>query len=764
MKKKIRLSIWRIGIFCFLIIMMNVMQVRAKEQKRVLFISSYGYEWEIVQKQIKGIKERFGKDVIVEYQFMDTQYMQYELSEKILEDRLTLTRMDEDKYDAILAGDDAALDFVMRHQQELFSNTPIVFLGVNNHTLAKEAIQNPYITGIFENYPVRKTLEMATSICTEAQNIVAVCDYSCFSTEVLEQFLQSHEELYKYDFKVLDCRKYSTEEILDTVSSFDENTILLYIIFSRDNTGKIMTYRQGFDMIIEAANIPVFCMDTVGIEAGGIGGWCISHEEEAGMAADLVKEILDGKDLKELELQNAVSKCFANRKALLHYGIPRSMFPREASFYSFSEDKTIIQPEMIWSVFCSILVLILIYAVYWNVVNEKKKGLENALVESEKVNEVKTEFISRMSHDIRTPLNGILGMSEILAKSDNLAEIKEYNDNIYTSAKFLLGLINDVLEMSKIESGNIVLHPKRYGLSQFKQYVEAVITPLCSKKQHVLEIDLHAHEKWQPLLDELRLNQVVFNLLSNAVKYTPQGGRIDLILEEEFDEESKKLWVKFTIRDTGIGMSQEFTKRMYDAFAQEEREVRNDHMEGTGLGLYIVHAIVKTMNGTIQVKSEVDKGSEFKVSIPCDVVERKEEQVEDAESIDVSRLKGKHILVCEDKMINANIVKIMLQKRGIDVIIATNGKEAIECISQSEESFFAGVLMDIRMPVMDGFEACRQIKLLQRQDVKSLPVIAMTAEAFEQDRKRTLAAGFSEHLAKPVEEAELLRTLCHHIR
>ena len=767
MLKKKRVPVWwkyalMTGIFMLLIA--TGFHVDAQDHDKVLFISSYGYEWESVPQQIEGIRECLGEDAWIAYQFMDTQHRDLEQAEKYLYDNLVASKDDIHEYDAILLGDDLALSFAMKYQEELFPETPMVFFGINNRELAKNAVQNSYITGVLENYSIRKTLEMATTLCPKTENIVAIYTQTPSSVGVLEQFRLCQDEFYKYNFEILECSQYTEQQILEKVAEFSDDTILLYIVFSKDKNGQNVSYGNGMKLVTQAATIPVFCMDTLGIDAGGLGGWCISYKEEGIQAAEIVKRILEGELPDEIELQETVSGCLVNGDKMSQFRLKLGELSRETSFYpekiSFFEKYN----KLLNNICIGVLLVILFGVIYWNLMDTNKKELENAVVAAEKANKAKSEFLSRMSHDIRTPMNGILGMSELLAKTDDMGEIKDYNNKIYTSAQFLLGLINDVLDMSKIESGNIVLHPRRYDIGQFRQYVDAVIRPLCNKKHHMFHFSVTLHEDYQPLVDELRVNQIVFNLLSNAVKYTPQGGKIELILTEDIDFHQNKLWIKFTIRDTGIGMTKDFIQHMFDAFSQEDREGTDvGGMDGTGLGLSIVQALVKLMDGTIQVKSEVDKGTEFRVEIPCDYIPRENRSERTVELVDDSKLKGKHILVCEDKLISANIVKIMLEKRGLEIVIASNGKEAVECVEQSEESYYSAILMDLRMPVMDGFEACKRIKELPREDVRKMPIIAMTADAFDCDRDRTFQSGFSDHLTKPVEEIAIVRTLCRHI-
>lgn len=391
---------------------------------------------------------------------------------------------------------------------------------------------------------------------------------------------------------------------------------------------------------------------------------------------------------------------------------------------------------------------------------QHQKELEEALSKANDATRAKTDFLSRMSHDIRTPMNGIIGMTYIAKEQNNPEKTDECLDKIQTSSEFLLGLVNDILDLRKVESGSIELHPEPYLMSDFDKYIDAVIKPLYEDKDQQFIIDTHHVESVIPIMDILRFNQIVFNLLSNAVKYTPEHGTIKLLVNNKIIENHKER-ITIVVSDNGIGMSKEFQSRLFDEFTQESRN-DNSVTRGSGLGLAIVKKMVDIMDGTISVESEIQKGSKFTVVLDFDYIETEQSKwykTVSYDKYDTEVLKGKHLLLCEDHPMNQEIAKALLTEKGIIVETADNGAIAVEKFTISNEGFYDFVLMDVRMPVMNGYEATENIRSLDRKDAKTVPIIAMTADAFTDAIKRSYESGMNYHLAKPLNPDLLFFTL-----
>ena len=386
--------------------------------------------------------------------------------------------------------------------------------------------------------------------------------------------------------------------------------------------------------------------------------------------------------------------------------------------------------------------------------------IEESVRKQEKASLAKSEFLSRMSHDMRTPLNVIMGMSRLAKDNDNPADTDSCLDKINISSEFLLGLINDVLDMEHIESGKIVLHPVPYSGLEFRKYIDAVISPLCEQKNVHFQYSYDGITDFTVMQDKLRINQVYFNLLSNAVKFTPEGGSVSFHSNIE-ETDHNTIFMDVTIADTGIGMKPEFAAHMFEPFTQEN-QVFKSISEGSGLGLYIVKRICDLMNMSIEVHSEPGHGTTFHLQGEYPVaIDTKEEPKDRQQPISEDFLANKTILVCEDHPLNQEIIRRLLEKKNAIVVVAENGKSGVELFEQSIPGDFAMILMDIRMPVMDGIQAAKQIRASSRMDAGTIPIIALTANAYDEDVKHCKEAGMNGHLAKPIEPEALYQIMAN---
>ena len=399
---------------------------------------------------------------------------------------------------------------------------------------------------------------------------------------------------------------------------------------------------------------------------------------------------------------------------------------------------------------------------------EQKNKLSEALTEAEKANRAKSDFLSLVSHDIRTPLNGIMGMTQLALKEDVNGKVKEYLEKAEMSSSFLLGLINDLLDMSKIESGKVELKPEKYTYTEFTEYLNSVINPLCQKKN--LTFAIETDEMVQDIvIDKLRFNQIMFNLLSNACKYTNEGGHISLRINCE--KVSDELCIgTFIVKDDGIGMSEEFQEHLFETFSQENR-MKFNHNEGTGLGLAITHSLIELMGGEISVESEIGVGSTFTVQLTFQyldsnveekkepIIEPIEHEIKEAESTNAKNYDGMNFLLCEDNIINQEIAIEILTKLGASVTVADDGEIGVKTFEESKLNHFSAIFMDIRMPNMDGLSASMAIRELDRDDAKTVPIIAMTANAMSEDRMECVEAGMNAFIAKPINVKELYKIM-----
>ena len=400
------------------------------------------------------------------------------------------------------------------------------------------------------------------------------------------------------------------------------------------------------------------------------------------------------------------------------------------------------------------------------IIEEKNRELAQAVQKANEANAAKSEFLSRISHDIRTPMNGIIGMMHLAKMQKNPPETENCLDKINTSAQFLLGLINDILDMTKAESGKLELHPEPYLIENFLGYIEAVIRPLCRVKNQTLEISAAPVNGYIPLMDILRVNQIYFNLLSNAVKYTPEGGHIRVQLKDELCPGQKRVRVTTQISDDGIGMSEKFQKILFEPFVQENRDDSSE-MRGSGLGLAIVKKIIDALGGEISVKSQIGQGTTYTFSIAYDYIhaeELKKKTAQKSANQTMEVLQGKHVLLCEDHPLNQEIARALLEKKGMIVEAADNGQVGTKLFAGSPLGYYDLILMDIRMPVWDGYRATEAIRALSRKDARTVPILAMTADAFLNDIQKCMAAGMNAHLSKPIHPVLLYQTILELLR
>lgn len=440
-------------------------------------------------------------------------------------------------------------------------------------------------------------------------------------------------------------------------------------------------------------------------------------------------------------------------QALLNY--TTNMAP-EASLSYFIQTNTGVFIFILFIIF-----LVLLFACIWLIryyaISKQKAALSSINDELRKANAAKTDFLSRMSHDIRTPMNAIIGMTNLAKKSANVSEeTLDYLEKINSSSNFLLGLINDILDMSKIESGSLNFNPSVYFYNDFLSNISAMFTPLCNNKNVTFIIERGLTENTALFVDKVRFNQIFFNILSNAIKYTPNGGEVKYEMKNILVN-NKNLSADYIISDNGIGMSEEFQKEMFNPFAREHDDTNTT--EGTGLGLAITKNILDLMGGNINVSSKEGKGTT--VIIHLEIPLAAKEQIVTNKIADnlIGDLNGKKVLLVEDHPLNTEIAEKILENKGVTVVSAKNGLDGLNKFRSSDQYEFDAILMDIRMPVMDGLDTTKKIRKLNRPDAKNIPIIAMSANAYQEDIEKSLSAGINEHLAKPINPELLYATL-----
>ena len=452
------------------------------------------------------------------------------------------------------------------------------------------------------------------------------------------------------------------------------------------------------------------------------------------------------------------------------YGI--MLKQRDYYIYAYLPDTEVFH-NLPLSVISVIFLYFLMFSIFWfwtyrtNLAHRKqeqekdekyKAELLTAAKKAEAANEAKTEFLQRMSHDIRTPINGICGLVNMAEHyADNMEKQTEYRTKVKEASNLLLELVNDVLDMSKLESGEIVLEEIPFNLSSISREVFAVIKQMAAEQNIRIEWEKKEITHRDFIGSPGYVKRVMMNILSNAVKYNRENGHIYISCMEIPSEQPEMTTMEFVCRDTGIGMTEEFQKHIFEPFAQEHTGSRTK-FAGTGLGMPIAKNLVEKMGGTITFESKEGMGTTFVIRVPFKIdpdADKREEQKDVSEK----SIKGLHILLAEDNELNMEIAEFMLQNEGAEVTKAWNGQEAVELFRKSKPGEFDVILMDIMMPVMNGYEATKMIRSLDREDAKTIPIIAMTANAFTEDRLRAKEAGMDEHIAKPVDGKLLINII-----
>ena len=424
------------------------------------------------------------------------------------------------------------------------------------------------------------------------------------------------------------------------------------------------------------------------------------------------------------------------------------------------------QSQIAFGILIAALVSGVLTVGYWQYEMQRYKEalyaekIERAAKRAEEASEAKTRFLFNMSHDIRTPMNAIIGFSDLLEKHlDDKEKVHDYIKKIQLSGSFLLSLINYVLEMARIESGKATLRTEVGDAQELLGALNAVFEPAVEKKRLKYNCTLDVEHRFI-ICDVTKVREIVLNIISNSVKYTPEGGSVTVQIKEIPWEKEGWTAYRILVEDTGIGMGAEYLPHIFEEFTRE-RTSTESKVVGAGLGLPIVKALIDLMGGTIQVESERGKGSKFEVILPFEIAsqeEVKDSYVKKEEKL-YNRSKEKRILLAEDNELNAEIAITILEENGFKVERAEDGCKCVELFSEKPAGYYSTILMDIQMPNMDGYTASRKIRGMEREDAKAIPIIALTANAFDEDRNKAFAAGMNGHIAKPIDVGRMVRSI-----
>ena len=535
-----------------------------------------------------------------------------------------------------------------------------------------------------------------------------------------------------------------------------------------------LEYIESFNLSI-ASLLSGYNMGDKGTIAIGDGEKIVASNDDT-LIGQSTNDVPILRKIKQTGAENKMTNVYQSSNLLSRYfGLMER--GRDYYVYTFLPERSVFQSTpraLLYTLIAYVVVLLCINRIRWRAaqraqaefaerLQHKNQQLSVAVQEADRANAAKTSFLSRMSHDIRTPLNGIIGLLEIDAAHPDDRELVDSNrEKMRVSANHLLSLLNDVLQMSKLESGEIVLGHEPIDLNRLSAEVMTIISQRAAESGITMENDRHSEPVSTPWVygSPLHLRQIFLNIYTNCIKYNKLGGSITTLFQC-VEKDEKTVTYRWTISDTGIGMSEEFLGRIFDPFTQEKTDARSIY-QGTGLGMAIVRGLVEQMHGSIEVGSTLGVGSTFTITIPFEIAESVEVKPARRNDVEQADTHGLHLMLAEDNDLNAEIAKMLLEDAGVIVTVVGDGQQAVSLFQEEPAGTFDVILMDIMMPVMDGLTATKTIRALDRPDARTIPIIAMTANAFEEDAKKCLAAGMNAHLAKPLDIGKLIATIAQY--
>ncbi len=736
------------------------------EQKHVLVLFSYTPSWSGESDIYEGLKNKMRSSVRMDLVFMDTKNLDKDVSELITAEHVDhLTQREH--YDAIIAVDDDALDFVLRYRDEKFKGIPVIFNNINSRERAEQTAVDPLITGISENFFGKETIEAARRLYPKAKRVVGISDHSLTGLGMTDAFLAVEKDFPDMELETLDMMELTRSEIIDTFSSYSDDTILLYLNFTQDKDGNIYGMEESYHFLTDYTDLPLFKPDEGGIGIGVLGGCGGSYVTAGERTAEIVMDVLDGADMSSMAVEEMDGCYLFDASLLKKYGISKSSLPAGTRYVN--EEKSlwdkyslILRPIIVVMIFLiTVLALLIADRRRLGSLIKSQKRLSDAELKRRKAESQSsaiTQFLSSVSHDIRTPLVSIIGYTDLALSEEDESKKDEYLEKIRSSGMLLTGLVNDTLDVSRSISGKSRINLSQTTMGKVTESVIASISEIARRKR----VRFSSTIEGSSLLirvDQMKLQKIILNLLTNAVKFTPAGGevRLEIIhLKERVDG------CNFRIRviDTGVGISPDFQKIMYEPFVQENPDpLHMGTQTGTGLGLTIVRNNVEQMGGYIEIDSKQGKGTTVTALLPVDVLGSAPAVENDTKRTDYERLRGMRVLVVEDSDMNTEVVKTILSRKGVETVCVKDGQEAVDEFLKSQPGSFDAILMDLRMPKMNGYEACQIIRSMDREDAGTIPIYALSADVYAEDIRRAMDAGMTSHIAKPLRPETLYDAL-----
>jgi len=681
--------------------------------------------------------------------------------------------------DVVLATDNEAFKFVMDNYYLLFSPKPVVFCGVNNiesqpgleiigsgtagsinagSPLKKTTLYGleEHVTGISGRISFEETAREMLRLYPATKRIFILNDYSLSRSANMREYIESIILTTRLPVEFVFCENKPFYELMEEISGFGSDTLVLIGNYLVDSDNILYSEIDVQKHVVSASINPVFCLTSTFMGHGTLGGYVSIHEVKSRVAISMVIDLLGGKNVTDIPV--IYDSSFLNQWQFDHitakkFKINTNSLPAGHIVINRILPVWESNPmEFIFSIIIGTLMLLIILAlvIFLRILAGKQ-------AEAQSATNAKSAFLANMSHEIRTPMNAIVGMASLGIQADGI-ERKDYCfKRINEASKLLLGVINDILDMSKIEANKLELTYAEFNLKEMVQRIINVNNVRLNEKKQNLSLNIDAAVPEFLVGDEQRLSQVITNLTGNAIKFTPENGSITIHVECA-DEENGICTIKFSITDTGIGISLEKQKNLFQPFQQAESSTSRE-FGGTGLGLSISKNIIEIMGGAIWVESDLGKGASFFFTIKAQRAgEIKQAEPAKTHADMTVKYTGQSILLVEDMEINREIVQALLEPTQLTIDCAENGKEAIK-IFRKDPLKYGMIFMDLQMPLMDGYETTRMIRALDAPNAKTIPIVAMTANVFRDDVEKCLDSGMNSHVGKPLNFDEVMDKL-----
>lgn len=722
--------------------------------KKVLVISSYSTTYSVVPEEEDGIYNTL-KDAGIGYEVeymnckeLGTMDSHRETFYNSIKEHLDYHKQTNQEFSAIMAGDDDALHFCMDYRSELFPDIPIIFYGVNDIAYAESCAAEENVTGSIEKTYLKETVEMALELKPKSNKLIMIHDATNTGMGDWKNMQSLAQDYPDYEISDINTSKMTEDEFVNLISHMDENAIVIAGSCVGDKSGNYMSLDERATIIGEHANVPVFSIYMHGIGEGYTAGDAMYMRGCGQHAAEIVINVLNnGVNIDDIPLyEEGMHQVAYDRVMMDKFKLHFKFLPDNARIVNKEPVKTqysymLLPVVLIISSMALIMILFFI---------EQRRTLKHLAREkaAEAAKEEKDRFLLNISHDIRTPMNAIVGYTEMAKKYvDDREKVIDCMNKVATSGEYMLNMLNDVLEIARFDSGKMEISIVPFDIRDVKKELYIMLEEMASKKNLEFTIEDGDIEHDYVYGDKLHLNQIVMNLLTNAIKYTKPGGKVTGIIEEIKLDSSEYGKYKITIQDNGMGMSKEFQRHIFDMFAREKNTTASG-IQGTGLGMSIVKRLVDAMNGEIDIESEVGHGTTITVIIPLRLADSVyEDGIASSDAIDLS---GMNVLLVEDNELNREIANEFLKEYGFNVETANDGAEAVDMVLKHKGGSYDFVLMDIQMPYMNGYVATSAIRGLTDKTKANVPIIAMTANAFDEDKQRAMLSGMNAHLAKPL--------------